>query len=230
MPELPDILVYVEALERRVLDRRLLRLRINSPFVLRSAGVAPAELEGRMVTGLRRMGKRIVIAVDDDFAAVIHLMIAGRLHWKSPGAPLSRRGGLAAFDFAEGSLLLTEAGTKHRASLHLVRGAEGVAALDPGGLELASATLPQFKDALTRESHTVKRTLTDPNVFSARHRAVALSLGVEGRPPAPESQGPGFWVRNRSSHSSSDRGQSVLSRRDSARSARSFPPVWQRGQ
>src|SRR5436309_2506668 len=166
MPELPDIVIYLEALQRRVFGRRLSRLRITSPFVLRSAGVAPVELEGRMVTGLRRMGKRIAIALEDDLAAVLHLMIAGRLHWKAPGAPLARRGGLAAFDFAEGSLTFTEAGTKHRASLHLVRGTEALNALDPGGLEVASATLQQFTNALTRENHTVKRTLTDPKVFS----------------------------------------------------------------
>ena len=166
MPELPDILVYIEALEKRVFHRRLLRLRINSPFVLRSAGVAPAELEGRMVTRLGRMGKRIVIGLEDDFAAVLHLMIAGRLHWRATRAPLARRGGLAAFDFAEGSLTFTEAGTKHRASLHLVRGVAALNALDPGGVEVASATLQQFSDALTRENHTVKRTLTDPKAFS----------------------------------------------------------------
>ena len=166
MPELPDIVIYIEALERRILGRRLIRCRIINPFVLRSAGVQLAELEGRGVLELRRLGKRIVIRFEDDLAAVIHLMIAGRLHWKPPDAPLSRRNGLAAFDFAEGSLLLTEAGSKHRASLHLVRGAAAVDALDPGGLELGDATLPQFTAALTRENHTVKRTLTDPKVFS----------------------------------------------------------------
>jgi len=166
MPELPDIVIYIEALERRILGRRLIRCRIINPFVLRSAGVQLAELEGRGVLELRRLGKRIVIRFEDDLAAVIHLMIAGRLHWKPPDARLSRRNGLAAFDFAEGSLLLTEAGSKHRASLHLVRGAAAVDALDPGGLELGDATLPQFTAALTRENHTVKRTLTDPKVFS----------------------------------------------------------------
>jgi len=166
MPELPDIVVYLEALERRILGRRLLACRITSPFVLRSAGVQPAELDGHAVVGLRRLGKRIVIAFEGELAAVIHLMIAGRLHWRAPGAALPPRAGRAAFDFAEGSLLLTEAGTKQRASLHLVRGAEGVAALDPGGLEVLSATLQEFKDVLTLESHTVKRTLTDPRLFS----------------------------------------------------------------
>src|SRR5438309_4352897 len=166
MPELPDIVMYLEALERRILGRRLIRCRISSPFVLRSAGVPPAELEGRTVLGLGRLGKRILVRLEGDLAAVIHLMIAGRLHWKPPGARLSRRGGLAAFDFTEGGLLFTEAGTKHRASLHLVHGAQGVDALDPGGLELADSTLQQFKDALTSENHTVKRTLTDPQVFS----------------------------------------------------------------
>src|SRR2546426_2800339 len=166
MPELPDIVVYLEALERRILGRCLIRCRISSPVVLRSAGVPRAEPERRGVRGLRRLGKRSVIRFEDDLAAVIHLMIAGRLHWKPPDAPLSRRTGLAAFDFREGSLLLTEAGSKHRASLHLVRGAAAVDALDPGGLELEGATLQQFTAALTRENHTVKRTLTDPKVFS----------------------------------------------------------------
>ena len=166
MPELPDIVIYIEALERRILGRRLIRCRIINPFVLRSAGVQLAELEGRGVLELRRLGKRIVIRFEDDLAAVIHLMIAGRLHWKPPDARLSRRNGLAAFDFAEGSLLLTEAGSKHRASLHLVRGAAAVDALDPGGLELGDATLPEFTAALTRENLTLKRTLTDPRVFS----------------------------------------------------------------
>src|SRR3989442_5480132 len=144
MPELPDITIYLEALERRILRARLDRVRITSPFVLRSAGVAPGELEGRMVTGLRRMGKRIVITLEDDLAAVLHLMIAGRLHWKAPDAPLARRGGLAAFDFAEGSLTFTEAGTKHRASLHLVRGTQALDALDPGGVQVAGANLHPF--------------------------------------------------------------------------------------
>ncbi len=166
MPELPDIVVYLEALERRIPGRPLLRCRITSPFLLRSAGVQPAELESRAVVGLRRLGKRIVIAFECDLAAVIHLMIAGRLHWKPPSAQIPRRNGLAAFDFAEGSLLVTEAGTKHRASLHLVRGSVGIAALDPGGLEVLSATLQEFKDVLTVESHTLKRTLTDPKLFS----------------------------------------------------------------
>ena len=166
MPELPDVVVYIEALERRIPGRTLLRCRVTSPFVLRSAGVQPAELDGRAVVGLQRLGKRIVIAFEGELAAVIHLMIAGRLHWRAPGAALPPRAGRAAFDFAEGSLLLTEAGTKHRASLHLVRGAAGIAALDPGGLELLSATLQEFKDVLTLESHTVKRTLTDPRLFS----------------------------------------------------------------
>jgi formamidopyrimidine-DNA glycosylase len=166
MPELPDIVVYVEALERVVLGRTVMGARITSPFLLRSAGVEPPELNGRTVTAIRRLGKRIVIALDDDLFAVLHLMIAGRLHWKRARAPIPKRSGLAALDFDQGTLLVTEAGTKHRASLHLVRGAPAVAALDPGGLEVLSSSLEAFGAALTRESHTLKRALTDPHLFS----------------------------------------------------------------
>ncbi len=150
MPELPDIVVYLEALERRIPDRTLLRCRVTSPFVLRSAGVQPAELDGHAVVGLRRLGKRIVIVFEGELAAVIHLMIAGRLHWKPPGAQIPRRGGLAAFDFAEGSLLLTEAGTKHRASLHLVRGAAEIGRLYRGTQE----TLQTWTARLRAETGT----------------------------------------------------------------------------
>ena len=165
MPELPDIALYLHALRPRIAGERLERLRIASPFLLRSAEPPPAALAGRGVTDVRRLGKRIVLAFDDEYFAVLHLMIAGRLHWKAPGAPLPRRAGLAAFDFAPGSLTLTEAGTKHRASLYLVRGADALAAHDPGGLDVLTATLDQFRAALTRESHTLKRALTDPRAF-----------------------------------------------------------------
>ncbi len=165
MPELPDIALYLHALGPRVVDRRLERVRIPSPFLLRTADPPVTELAGRTVRAVRRLGKRVVLALDGDYFAVLHLMIAGRLHWKPTGAPIPRRGGLAAFDFAHGTLLVTEAGTKHRASLHVVRGAAALAAHDPGGLDVLAATPEQFREALTRESHTLKRALTDPRSF-----------------------------------------------------------------
>ncbi len=165
MPELPDIALYLRALRPRIVGERLERLRIASPFLLRSAEPSPAALAGRAVTDVRRLGKRIVLAFEDEYFAVLHLMIAGRLHWKAPGAPLPRRAGLAAFDFAPGSLTFTEAGTKHRASLYLVHGADALTAHDPGGLDVLTGTLEQFRAALTRETHTLKRALTDPRAF-----------------------------------------------------------------
>ncbi len=165
MPELPDILLYQQALAARIKGVRLERLRITSPFLLRTADPPVADLAGRTVQDVRRLGKRIVLAFDDDYFAVLHLMIAGRLHWKPPGVRISGRSGLAAWDFPDGSLLLTEAATKHRASLHLVRGAAGLAAFDRGGLDVLGATLEQFRAALTRESHTLKRALTDPRLL-----------------------------------------------------------------
>ncbi|MGH7547881.1 MAG: Fpg/Nei family DNA glycosylase [Gemmatimonadales bacterium] len=166
MPELPDIVLYLEALEPRIGTRRLERLRIGSPFVLRSADPPATELEGRVVSGVRRLGKRIAIQLEGGWFLVLHLMIAGRLHWRPAGAPLRGRGGLAALDFTSGTLLFTEATTKHRASLHLVRGAAALAAHDPGGLEPLETSLPAFRAALTRENHTLKRALTDPRLFS----------------------------------------------------------------
>ena len=166
MPELPDIVVYLNALAPRIVGRRLERIRIGSPFALRSTHPAPAELEGRTVRGLRRLGKRIVIELDGERFLVIHLMIAGRLHWKRAGSALPGRRGLAAFDFPNGTLLLTEAGTKHRASLHLVGSAAELAEHDPGGLEPLDADLESFRAALTRENHTLKRALTDPRALS----------------------------------------------------------------
>jgi formamidopyrimidine-DNA glycosylase len=165
VPELPDIALYLHALRPRVVGERLDRLRIASPFVLRSADPPPAQLAGRTVSDVRRLGKRIVFAFEDQYFAVLHLMIAGRLHWKPAGAPIPRRAGLAALDFPNGTLLLTEAGTKHRASLHVLRGANTLAAHDPGGLDVLGATLEQFRAALTRESHTLKRALTDPRLL-----------------------------------------------------------------
>ena len=165
MPELPDIALYLDALAPRVVGNPLERLRIASPFLLRTADPPVADLVGRAVRDVRRLGKRIVLALEDDYFVVLHLMIAGRLHWKPAGAPIPRRAGLAAFDFPNGTVLLTEAGTKHRASLHILRGAAALAAHDPGGLDVLTATLEQFRSALTRESHTLKRALTDPHLL-----------------------------------------------------------------
>ena len=165
MPELPDVALYLDALAPRVVGQPLERLRIASPFLLRTADPPVADLVGRTIRDLRRLGKRIVLALEDDYFIVLHLMIAGRLYWKPAGAPMPRRAGLAAFDFPNGTLLLTEAGTKHRASLHVVRGERALAAHDPGGLDVFGATLEQFRAALARESHTLKRALTDPRLF-----------------------------------------------------------------
>ena len=166
MPELPDIVVYLEALQSRVVGERLERLRIASPFLLRSIEPRPEELAGRVVRRVARLGKRIVFGFDDGYFVILHLMIAGRLRWKQPGAPIPGRLGLAAFDFPAGTLLLTEAGSKHRASLYLARGAAGLAAHDPGGIDVLAADLGAFRATLTRESHTLKRALTDPRLFS----------------------------------------------------------------
>lgn len=166
MPELPDITVYLEALRERVLGARLEKLRIANPFLLRSVDPSPSELETREVRALSRLGKRIVFEFEGEHFAVLHLMIAGRLRWKPAGAALPGKLGLAAFDFSSGCLILTEAGTKRRASLHLVRGREGLAVHDPGGLDVLEASLDEFTRALTAENHTLKRALTDPRSFS----------------------------------------------------------------
>ena len=166
MPEYPDITVYIEALEQRIIGQVLERVRFNSPFLLRSLEPPVAAAEGKKVVRLRRIGKRIAIGVEGDVWLVIHLMIAGRLHWKKVGAKLGGRQMLAAFDFPNGSLVLTEAGTKKRASLHMARGDEGLRALDPGGLEVMTASVKEFEQALTAENHTLKRALTDPRTFS----------------------------------------------------------------
>jgi formamidopyrimidine-DNA glycosylase len=166
MPELPDITLYLEALSARVLGQPLERLRIGNPFVVRTITPGPADLAGRRVTGLRRVGKRIVFALDPDLFLVLHLMIAGRLRWRDRGAPIPGKLGLAAFDFPAGTAVLTEAGSKRQASIHIVQGEEAVVALDPHGLEVLEATLPAFAERLTRENHTLKRALTDPRIFS----------------------------------------------------------------
>jgi formamidopyrimidine-DNA glycosylase len=166
MPELPDITAYITALEPRIAGQRLERVRLGSPFLLRSVQPPLESVDGRVVESLRRVGKRIVIGLEGDLWLVLHLMIAGRLHWKKPGAKLGGRQNLATFDFSNGSLLLTEAGSKHRASLHLVSGEENLASFDAGGIDVFEADLESFRAALTAENHTVKRALTDPRLLS----------------------------------------------------------------
>ena len=166
MPEFPDVTVYIEALSERVLNQPIQKIRIGSPFVLRSFDPAIGAAEGKKVLALRRLGKRIVFELDDELFLIIHLMIAGRFHWKPKGAKIARKYGQAAFDFPNGTLLLTEAGTKKRASIYLVRGRAALQEHDPGGLEVFDASLEQFREALTRENHTLKRSLTDPHLFS----------------------------------------------------------------
>jgi formamidopyrimidine-DNA glycosylase len=166
MPELPDIAAYISALEPRIVGQPLERVRIASVFLLRTADPPITEVEGRVVRELRRIGKRIAIGVAGDLWLVLHLMIAGRLHWRPPGAKLGGRNNLAAFDFPKGSLVLTEAGTKRRASLHVVRGEEALEAMDPGGIDVFAAGLDSFRHALTIENRTLKRALTDPRIVS----------------------------------------------------------------
>jgi formamidopyrimidine-DNA glycosylase len=166
MPELPDVTVYIEALGERVLDQTIQRIRIGSAFVVRTFDPPIKEVERKKILALRRMGKRIVIELEEDLFLIVHLMIAGRLHWKPQGAKIARKYGQAAIDFPNGTLLLTEAGTKKRASIHLVRGEAALQEYDPGGLEIFDMTLEQFTAALTRENHTLKRSLTDPHMFS----------------------------------------------------------------
>ncbi|PYS93444.1 MAG: formamidopyrimidine-DNA glycosylase [Acidobacteria bacterium] len=166
MPELPDVVVYIESLRPRVVGQVLRHVRLASPFVLRSVTPPIREAEGRAVTGVRRIGKRIVLELEDDLFLVVHLMIAGRFRFKDAGAKIPGRLGLAAFDFPTGTLLLTEAGSKKRASLHLVRGAAALQEFERGGLEVLEASPAAFREALLKEGHTLKRALTDPRLFS----------------------------------------------------------------
>jgi formamidopyrimidine-DNA glycosylase len=167
VPELPDVSVYIEALAERIIGQRLEHVRVNSAFLLRTVEPPLSAVEGKHVTGIRRIGKRIAIGVEGDLWLAIHLMIAGRLHWREkPGAKRGGRQMLAAFDFAHGSLTLTEAGAKRRASLHVVRGNDGLASLDAGGIDVLAATFEAFRTELNRENHTLKRALTDPRVLS----------------------------------------------------------------
>ena len=166
MPELPDVVVYIGALEARILSQTLEGVRIASPFVLRSVDPPPSALVGKKVRSICRLGKQIVLVFDEEHFLVIHLMIAGRLQWREPHARLAGKIGLAAFEFASGTLILTEAGSKKRASLHVVRGKQALATFDRRALEVLECSLDDFESALRRENHTLKRSLTDPRLFS----------------------------------------------------------------
>jgi formamidopyrimidine-DNA glycosylase len=166
LPEYPDLTIYVEALQARLLGEPLEKIRFSGPALLKSVAPRPSEIEGLRVTGIERLGKRLVFGLESEVFAVLHLMVAGRLHWKKRGVAIPRKRAHAAFDFPQGSLLLTEASTKKRASLHLVRGREALEALDPGGIEVFAASASEFRDALERERHTLKRSLTDPHLFA----------------------------------------------------------------
>jgi formamidopyrimidine-DNA glycosylase len=166
MPELPDILAYISALEPRIVGQPMKQVRLASPFLLRTVKPPLESVEGQTVREIRRVGKRIAIGVEKDLWLVLHLMIAGRLHWRPPDAKLAGRQNLAAFDFAEGSLVLTEAGSKRRASLHIFKGADSLREVDPGGIDILSSDLDAFRAALTSENRTLKRALTDPRLVS----------------------------------------------------------------
>ena len=181
MPELPDIVVYIDALRKRIQGERMEHVRIASPFLLRTAVPPVSQAEGKKVVQLRRLGKRICIGLDNDLWLVLHLMIAGRLHWRKRDAKVSPPRGLAAFDFAHGTLLWTEAGSQKRASLHVVAGEEGLAALDPGGLEVLESDLERFAAALTSANHTLKRALSDPRMFSGIGNAYSDEILFEAR-------------------------------------------------
>jgi formamidopyrimidine-DNA glycosylase len=176
VPELPDLTVYREALEARLLGQPLLEVRLTSPFLLRTAAPPLASVTGRPVVAVRRLGKRLVLSLEGELHLAFHLMIAGRFHWKAPGAALPGRVGLLALDFPPGTLTLTEAGSKRRASLHLVTGETALRALDRGGLEPLEADLPAFGAALRRENHTLKRALTDPSLFAGIGNAYSDEL------------------------------------------------------
>ena len=186
MPELPDIVIYIEALEKRILGQVLEGIRLVSPFLLRTADPPLASAQGKRVGKLRRIGKRIAIGLDEEppgaeLWLVLHLMIAGRLHWQKRGAKVSRPRGLAAFDFPNGTLVWTEAGSQKRASLHVVRGEAGLSALDPGGLEVLDTDLDHFAAVLTSANHTLKRALTDPRLFSGIGNAYSDEILFEAQ-------------------------------------------------
>jgi formamidopyrimidine-DNA glycosylase len=167
MPELPDLTIYIESLQARIVGQRLENIRLASPFILRTVEPRMDEVQGKTIFGLQRIGKRIVFKLEDELYLVIHLMIAGRFHWKKPKSRIPGKVGHAAFDFPTGTLLLTEASTKKRASMHLVRGKSALAEFDRGGIEVLESSLEAFRSALLGENHTVKRSLTDPRLFSA---------------------------------------------------------------
>ena len=181
MPELPDIVVYIEALEKRILDRTLERVLIVSPFLLRTAVPPLSSTEGKRVTRLRRIGKRICIGLEDDLWLVLHLMIAGRLHWRKGKAKVAKPRGLAAFEFDQGSLLWTEAGSQKRASLHVVQGESGLQSLDPGGIEIFDSSPTEFARVLQSANHTLKRALTDPRLFSGIGNAYSDEILFEAQ-------------------------------------------------
>jgi len=181
MPELPDIVVYIEALEKRILGQALEQVRIASPFLLRTVTPPVSSAEGKRARELRRIGKRIAIGMENDIWLVFHLMIAGRLHWKKRGAKVSPPRGLAAFDFSNGTLLWTEAGSKKRASLNVVAGEAGLKTLDPGGIEVLESDLATFAEALTASNHTLKRALTDPRLFSGIGNAYSDEILFEAK-------------------------------------------------
>lgn len=181
MPELPDIVVYIEALEKRILGQMLERARIASPFLLRTVAPPLRSAEGKTVLQFRRLGKRICIGLEEDLWLVLHLMIAGRLHWRERGAKVSTPRDLAAFDFANGTLLWTEAGSRKRASLHVVAGEAELRALDPGGLEVLETDLDRFAVVLKSANHTLKRALTDPRLFSGIGNAYSDEILFESR-------------------------------------------------
>jgi len=181
VPELPDIVIYIEALEKRVLGQVLEEIRLVSPFLLRTTDPPLGSAKGKRVRELRRVGKRIAIGLDEELWLVLHLMIAGRLHWQKRGAKVSRPRGLAAFDFSNGTLLWTEAGSQKRASLHVVRGEAGLSALNPGGLEVLDTDLDHFAAVLLSANHTLKRALTDPRLFSGIGNAYSDEILFEAQ-------------------------------------------------
>jgi formamidopyrimidine-DNA glycosylase len=181
VPELPDIVVYLEALEKRILGQTLECIRISGPSLLRTAAPPASAVEGKKVLHLRRLGKRICIGLEEDLWLVLHLMIAGRLHWQQNKAGAAKARGLAAFDFANGTLWLTEAGSRKRASLHIVVGEAGLCSLDPGGLEVFDADLEQFTAVLQSANHTLKRALTDPRLLSGIGNAYSDEILFEAR-------------------------------------------------
>jgi formamidopyrimidine-DNA glycosylase len=198
MPELPDIAAYISALEPRIVDQPIERVRLASPFLLRTAQPPVTTVERRVVRELRRIGKRIAIGVEGDLWLVVHLMIAGRLHWRPRGAKLAGRQSLGAFDFPGGSLVLTEAGTQHRASLHVLADEDGLHSVDPGGIDIFTSDLNSFRTALTAENRTLKRALTDPRIVSGIGNAYSdeiLHAAQLSPVTLTHKLGPGEWER-----------------------------------